>query len=49
MTLLASEIIDALYSFLWPMIRISALLLTAPVLSINAVNFRLRVLIAVVL
>ena len=46
MTLLASEVINAFYTFLWPMIRISALLMTAPVISINAINIRLRILIA---
>ena len=49
MTLLASEIIQGFYTFLWPMVRISALLMTAPVISINAVNIRLRILIALAL
>ena len=49
MTFLASEIIEGFYTFLWPMLRISALLITAPILSINAVNIRVRILIALAL
>ncbi len=47
--LLAADIIERFYTFLWPMLRISALMLTAPILSQNAVNVRLRILIALVL
>lgn len=47
--LLAIDIIERFYTFLWPMLRISALMLTAPILSQNAVNLRLRILIALVL
>lgn len=43
------EIIELLQTFLWPMIRISALLLTAPILSLDAVTLRIRILIALVL
>lgn len=47
--LLAADIIERFYTFLWPMLRISALMLTAPILSQNAVNLRLRILMALVL
>lgn len=36
MTLLASEIVERFYMFLWPMLRISALLVTAPLFSLDA-------------
>ena len=49
LTLLAADIIDRFYTFMWPMLRISALMLTAPILAQNAINTRLRVLIALVL
>jgi flagellar biosynthesis protein FliR len=44
MNLLAADIIERFYSFLWPMLRVSALLMTAPLFSQNAVNVRIRVL-----
>ena len=47
--LLAADIIERFYAFMWPMLRISALMLTAPILAQNAVNLRLRILIALVL
>jgi len=47
--LLAAEVIERFYTFMWPMLRISALMLTAPILAQNAVNIRLRILIALVL
>jgi flagellar biosynthetic protein FliR len=46
MTLLTSEIVDFFYTFLWPMVRISAFLLVAPIFSISVVNIRIRVVIA---
>ena len=48
-TLLAADIIERFYTFLWPMLRISALMLTAPILAQNAINIRFRILIALVL
>lgn len=36
-------------TILWPMIRISALLLTAPLFSLNAVSVRIRILLALLL
>ncbi|MFZ9734667.1 MAG: flagellar biosynthetic protein FliR [Burkholderiaceae bacterium] len=45
-SLLVADIVDRFVFFLWPMIRISALLMIAPVLSINAVTVRIRVVLA---
>jgi flagellar biosynthetic protein FliR len=47
--LLAADIIERFYSFMWPMLRISALLMTAPLFSQNAVNVRIRVLLGLTL
>ena len=49
MELLVAEVVERFYMFLWPMIRISAFLLTAPFFSIRAVSVRIRVLLAIVL
>lgn len=49
MTFLAADVVAKFYAFLWPMLRISALLLTAPPFSTNAFNLRVRVMLAVVL
>ncbi len=49
MQLLAADIVEKFYTFLWPMLRISALMLAAPVFSLNAFNRRLRILLALVL
>jgi len=49
LNLLAADIVERFYTFMWPMLRISALMLTAPILSQNAINTRLRILIAMVL
>jgi flagellar biosynthetic protein FliR len=46
MTFLASEIIERFYLFLWPMLRISALLLTAPPFSSSVFNLRVRTVVA---
>ena len=46
MTFLASDIIERFYLFLWPMIRISALLLTAPPFSSSVFNLRVRTIVA---
>ena len=46
MTLLAADIVERFYTFLWPMLRISALMIAAPIFSLPAFNLRLRVLIA---
>jgi flagellar biosynthetic protein FliR len=46
MDVLANDIVQRFYLFLWPMLRISALLLSAPIFSLRALNVRLRVLLA---
>ena len=49
MELLAADIVARFYTFLWPMLRISALMITAPVFALRAFNVRFRVLLAIVL
>ena len=49
MNLLAADLIERFYAFLWPMLRISALLLSAPIFSLRSLNVRMRVLLAVAL
>ena len=49
MNFLAADIVERFYTFLWPMLRISALMLTAPIFSLSAFNTRLRILLALVL
>jgi len=46
MTFLASDIVERFYLFLWPMLRISALLLTAPPFSSSVFNLRVRTVVA---
>jgi flagellar biosynthesis protein FliR len=47
--LLAADIMERFYTFLWPMLRISAMLATAPIFSLSAFSLRLRILLALVL
>ncbi|MEY3871956.1 MAG: Flagellar biosynthetic protein FliR [Pseudomonadota bacterium] len=49
MNVAAVDIVERFYAFLWPMLRISALLLAAPVFSLSAVTVRIRVLLALAL
>ncbi len=49
MELLVADIVGRFYTFLWPMLRIGALLVTAPVFALSAFNLRLRVLLALAL
>lgn len=49
MTLLAADIVERFNTFLWPMLRISALMITAPLFSMRAFSLRLRVVLSVVL
>ena len=49
MNVLAADVIERFYTFLWPMLRISALMVTAPILSQRAFNLRLRILVSLVL
>jgi flagellar biosynthetic protein FliR len=47
MDLIASEIVERFYTFLWPMLRISALLVAAPIFSLRSLNLRIRILLSV--
>ena len=49
MTLLAADIVERFYTFLWPMLRISAMLLTAPIFSLDALTLPIRIMLALVL
>jgi flagellar biosynthetic protein FliR len=49
MNVAAVDIVERFYAFLWPMLRISALLLAAPIFSLQAVTVRIRVLLALAL
>jgi flagellar biosynthetic protein FliR len=49
MNFLAADIVERFYTFLWPMLRISALMITAPIFSLSAFNTRMRILVALVL
>lgn len=49
MNLLAADVVERFYTFLWPMLRISAMLATAPIFSLNAFNLRLRILLGLAL
>jgi flagellar biosynthetic protein FliR len=44
MELFVAELVDFFYTALWPFKRISAMLIAVPILSINAVSVRIRVL-----
>jgi flagellar biosynthetic protein FliR len=43
------ELVAMLTLFLWPMIRISAFMITAPLFSMDVINLRIRLIVAVVL
>lgn len=49
MELFVADLVERFYTILWPFLRISALLLTVPILSIDAVTVRIRVLLAALL
>ena len=49
MNVAAIDIIERFYAFMWPMLRISALMITAPIFSLNAFNLRFRILLALVM
>ena len=49
MNIAAIDIVERFYAFIWPMLRISALLLAAPVFSLTALTVRIRVLLALAL
>tara|TARA_B100000214_G_scaffold328741_1_gene268050 strand:+ start:32 stop:808 length:777 start_codon:yes stop_codon:yes gene_type:complete len=46
---LVADIVQAFYTIVWPLIRISAMLLTAPIFSMDAVTLKIRVIIAIAL
>jgi flagellar biosynthetic protein FliR len=48
-TVAAIDIVDRFYALLWPMLRMSALMLYAPVFSLPALTTRLRILLALAL
>lgn len=49
MTILAADIIEKFYAFMWPLIRITAALMTLPVLSVEAANARIRLTLSLAL
>ncbi len=49
MNFVATELLERFYTLLWPMLRISALLIAAPVFSLRALSLRIRVLLALTL
>ncbi|WP_350294243.1 flagellar biosynthetic protein FliR [Limnohabitans sp. Rim8] len=49
MNIEATEIVARFYALLWPMMRISALLLAAPIFSLRALTLRIRILFALAL
>ena len=46
MDVAAVELLERFYSLIWPMLRISALLIAAPIFSLRAVNLRIRIVLA---
>ena len=46
MNIAANELIERFYTLLWPMLRISALLIAAPIFSLRALSLRIRILLA---
>ena len=42
----ASDLLERFYTLLWPMLRISALLIAAPIFSLRALNLRIRIVLA---
>ncbi len=49
MDISVTELLDRFYGLLWPMLRISALLVAAPIFSLRAVNLRNRIVLAMAL
>ncbi|NBX91108.1 MAG: flagellar biosynthetic protein FliR, partial [Betaproteobacteria bacterium] len=46
MDMAASDLMARFYTLLWPMLRISALLVAAPIFSLRALNLRTRIVLA---
>ena len=49
MTFFVAELVEMLQTFMWPFVRISAVMMTAPLFSQRAMNLRLRILVGFVL
>jgi len=49
MNLASIDIVQHFFALIWPMIRISAMFIAAPIYSLKAFNVRLRILLALVL
>ena len=49
MTFFVAELVEMLQTFMWPFVRVSAVMMTAPLFSQRAMNLRLRILIGFVL
>ena len=49
MLTLSADIVEKFYAFLWPMTRISAALMTAPLFATEASNARVRFILALVI
>ena len=49
MTLLIAQLVELLGQFIWPLVRVSAVLLAGPFFSLAAVNLRVRISIVLVL
>ena len=46
MDIAVTELMERFYGLLWPMLRISALLVAAPIFSLRALNLRIRIVLA---
>ena len=49
MELFAADLIERFYTALWPFLRIGAMLIAVPVLSIDAVSVRIRIILTLAL
>ena len=49
MTLFVAEIVEMLQGFMWPFVRVSAVMMTAPIFSQRALNLRVRIVTGFVL
>ena len=49
MDIAVTELMERFYGLLWPMLRISALLIAAPIFSLRALNLRIRIVLAMAL
>jgi flagellar biosynthetic protein FliR len=49
MDIAVTELMERFYSLIWPMLRISALLVAAPIFSLRALNLRIRIVLAMAL